>query len=344
MPPSVPAERGDRPLILVMGLMQRTGTELLRALLLAHPACANPWPGTGNEDWLVSESGHLVSYARAVASRWKPDLRPGAETELLGALGSGLVARLGALADTSGDGPPGRTPVIKTPSVRGIGRVPVLFPTARCVVVVRDARDAVESAVRTFGWSHAGAMRRWAAGARELLELGDPFDSGPDRWWTVVRFEDLASDAPSVVPGILRFCGLDPGAYDEAAYRQPVRGSSDLRLTEGDVDWRPRQLPEGFRPTGRWASWGPAERARFRAVVGDLNRRLGYGELPGTEPVLTRLGARLDAAVRPRLAGAADALSPLAPALRRRVDERRRRAAIRGVASRRSGAGGPGVT
>jgi hypothetical protein len=258
----------DRP-ILVLGVCQRTGTNFLAQLLLRHADTGSPKPVW--EHFLLEEAQRLVDYADGTRRHWAPgwaDLDP-IRDDLLQHLGGGLLRFLADRCDEP-------RVVAKCPSVVNLSLAPRLFRDADLVLLVRDGRSVTESMVNGFGWSHERAMRRWAAGARELLEFTRSKTAADERVrFTVVRYEDLVAPGGTTLDETLAFAGLDPARYDrEAADTLPVYGSSFAR--EGEVTWKAMERPPDFDPATRFAHWDPQLRARFDWVGGELLEAFGY--------------------------------------------------------------------
>jgi hypothetical protein len=162
----VESEPPDRRPIFILGLMQRTGTVFLSDLLALHPDCALPAPLW--EDFLLAQADELIRYADVLIAGWGTNLSlpPDQIPDPLPALGSGLVSMLSGMAG-------GKRLITKTPSVRNLEFFFRLFPTAHLVILVRDGRAVVESAVRSWGLSYGLTMRRWAGAARKVLECDE---------------------------------------------------------------------------------------------------------------------------------------------------------------------------
>ncbi len=163
----------------------------------------------------------------------------------------------------------------KTPSVKGLAHFMSWFPESHAVVLVRDGRDVVESAVRTFGWSYERAMAVWVEGAEAVRTFEtDPRLRGAR--YVRVRYEDLLSDPALTVRGLLEAVDADPEVYDFAALEQlPVRGSSVETGGRPTVHWDPVPRPPDFA-RGRWGHWDRRRRLRFDWLAGDLLDHFGY--------------------------------------------------------------------
>lgn len=254
--------------IFILGLTRRTGTNYLWDLLARHPATVIRVPIY--EDFLLHHADRLVAYADAVAAEWSTDTPMEESRRLLQHLARGLVSFLGA--ESAGEG---TRVVTKSPTIRNLPLIFTLFPGAAPLVLVRDGRSVVESAVRSFGISYAEATHTWALAARALLEFMAMGESGR---YLIVHYEKLLTDLEAELWRILEFCDLDPRAYDfEAARRTPLRGSSTDRGTGVELHWRPVPRPDDFKGLVRWEGWDEERHRRFNAVAGEELMRLGYG-------------------------------------------------------------------
>jgi len=270
--PDAPPPR-PRP-VLILGILPRSGTNFLHRLLCLHPDCqpARPW-----EDFLVYQAPLLEAYAHAVTAEWHPEtarrlagLIDDPPTALLRHLGDGL---LGLLADPP---PQARRIVSKTPWVRHLDAVFKLFPDAQLLLLVRDGRAVVESGARGFWWDYRSAMQHWATAAHAILDFQVSHGHLAERF-RVVRYEDLHLNTESTMDGILRFLGLDPGAYDFAAARRcPVLGSSEaLRGGGAGLDHEAEPGPH-FAPLARWREWGDDKLGAFNVIAGSAMLAFGY--------------------------------------------------------------------
>ena len=81
----------------------------------------------------------------------------------------------------------------KSPSVRHLDRFFAFFPRARLLILVRDGRSVVQSAMDTFGWDFERACRAWAEAANTIDRFQQSESARADRW-RIVRYEDLIDD------------------------------------------------------------------------------------------------------------------------------------------------------
>jgi protein-tyrosine sulfotransferase len=268
--------------IFILGVMPRSGTNYLWDLLCSHPDCA-PAREPIHEDLFLQHAHLLEGYASAVQRAWDPawgtftgDL-PG---KLRASLGDGLASFLSVDRQ--------RRLVTKSPSVRNLPLFFSFFPRARLLVLVRDGRSAVQSAMTTFAWDFDTAAHVWAEGAEQIRQFDRAHqDSG--LCYRIIRYEDLVDDVQRTVTGILDFLDLDRDRFDfTAAASMPVRGSSVLfGPGRAGVNWDPVEKDAAFAPKERWREWDPALLQRFEWIAGEQLRHFGYQASPdGPTPVL----------------------------------------------------------
>jgi hypothetical protein len=269
--------------IFVLGLTQRSGTNLLYRALLEHPDCrAARQPG---EDFLLHHGDLLALYVSRVAEHWNPVWNPGGARaeDLARSLGQGLVAHLR---------PEGACTcfVSKTPSARNVGLLNRFVPGARVLVILRDGRDVIESGVRSFGWTYGEGFRRWAAAGEQLLRF---LDGGAPSSVGLIHFEPLVTAPGPELGRALRVCGLDPDRYPyDALAELPVFGSSTHRGGRSELHWEPVARTPDFDPVGRWRGWDEALRLRYDQLCGHVAERLGYPRDSPRSGLLSGLATR----------------------------------------------------
>ncbi len=256
--------------IFILGIMQRSGTNWLRDLLLCHPDC---YGAKIPEDFLVANSHLLQRFGSSLYNswpeKWRPDERVGPKERLHRMLGDALLEFIGQeLPGRNSNGelspPPQRRLVTKTPCVENLEHCFSFFPNSQLIILVRDGRAVVESIVQGFSWDYESAIRHWDRAAQAILRfraLG-----GPALQRTVlVKYEDLYSDPCAELRRVFAFLELAPSRYDfDRALNLPVRGSSL-------VGREPK-----FAPLDRAADWDPWKHERFNHVAGESLEALGY--------------------------------------------------------------------
>jgi hypothetical protein len=260
--------------IFIHGILQRSGTNFLWDLLLLHPDCA-PARDPIREDLFLEHSDHLIAFVDAVRGAWDPiwgtfggDL----PERFYAAMGQGLVSFLRTDLD--------RRLVTKSPSVRHLERFFAFFPSARLLILVRDGRSVVQSAMNTFGWDFDRVCRVWAEAADTIRRFQRAEAARADRW-RLVRYEDLLDDTEGQLRSIFEFLGLDATRYDfEAARSLPVRGSSWFGQQNTRVHWKPVAKNASFAPKERWRAWSEDRLDRFEWLAGEQLRAFDYTAPP----------------------------------------------------------------
>ena len=147
--------------VFIHGILPRSGTNFLWDLLLLHPDCARAREPV-NEDLFLDHSDPSGSVcrrrARSVGSEHGEHLRPRSSRQLVRSIGEGLVSFL--WTDRQ------RRLVSKSPSVAHLERFFTFFPSARLLILVRDGRSVVQSAMDTFALGLRPGLPRVVGGAR----------------------------------------------------------------------------------------------------------------------------------------------------------------------------------
>ena len=163
-----------------------------------------------------------------------------------------------------------------TPDIDVLHRI---FPDAKFLHLVRDGRDVVESAGRS--WRHAPGVywkEQWASGAGAILRFVEGTGrQGRGQSWTLVKYEDLIREPERVVSELLAFLGVDEAAFNWPGLESiPLRGSSVRRGSRDRVHWEAVEKPRDFQPIGRWQHWRWSKRRLFKLLAGRELIRFGY--------------------------------------------------------------------
>jgi len=154
------------------------------------------------------------------------------------------------------------------------------LPDARFVVVVRDPRDVVASALEGRargadefeGWPPRQIAAMWSRYATQALQSTD---ADYTRRLHVVRYEDLVRSPGPAVQKLAAATGLDLSGFDPEATVAP-------ELQSGDRPTRPLHSPlygRALSPKriGRYAQvLTPAQVAAVEAATGPVRAALGY--------------------------------------------------------------------
>ncbi len=251
--------------------MPRSGTNFLWDLVCLHPDCA-PARSPVREDFFLEASDDLIEFTRSARERWDPlwgTFDQALMDRLFSSLGDGLISFLWADRE--------RRLVSKTPSVKHVDRFFDFFPRAKLIILVRDGRSVVQSAMETFGWDFDRAARGWAEAANDIRRFEEQ-QPQEEAGYLIVRYEDLVPNPEAGLIAILRFLDLDETRYDfDAAVRLPVRGSSVyFGRDHRSVHWEPVDKGDDFDPRERWRFWSAEMHDRFEWIAGDELRHFRY--------------------------------------------------------------------
>jgi hypothetical protein len=185
----------------------------------------------------------------------------------------------------------------KTPAyVHCLDEIFAVWPDARVVVLVRDARDVALSITGLpFGPNNPySAARWWSRGIRAGLEAQRRH---PAQVLTV-RYEELVADPPTVVRQVCDHVGL---GYNSEMLA--IEKSARAKVVAARADWFAElATPISAASSGRFRTEMPAQERRIiETVSGDELRELGYEAQDGDTaiPAPRALGYRAhDAALR----------------------------------------------
>jgi sulfotransferase family protein len=261
----------------VLSPSPRCGTTLL-AFVLVRSGCCHfpPQDRIQAEDFFLKHAHLLAEYCDKTSKEWRWFIDDEKEIErrkqlLLRELGEGL---LHFASPNSNDN---QAPfVLKTPHSDNLDLLTLLFPQSQFLFIIRDGRDAAESAARAFQWQpHEYWMSLWAQGVRRLLrfiEKGNETSPG----WKLIRYEELIMEQSPVLADVFDFLGWNSNFTWRDLQSLPVYGSSSSALGEGPFKWEIRPKPENFNPVGRWQLWNEDRKRAFKEIAGEELVRLEY--------------------------------------------------------------------
>jgi sulfotransferase family protein len=263
-----------QPPVFIFGMMQRCGSNFLSDVLLSYPRYQ--LPAMLDEDYVMEHAHLLLQYADKTYSRWKglPWINTPEDCRriLLRSIGNGILELLkGQIAKD-------KCLLAKTPAAYNIDKVFHLFPDAKLLILIRDGRDAVESAARKWPTeSYEFWIKRWVEGARLVLNFMRDFGDLRGKSWKLVKYEDLLERPEAVTADLLSFLELDPADFDWNRMRRlPVHGSSQYRDESGKVIEKALERSSDFNPLGRWRHWGWSRKRMFKKIAGKELIGLGY--------------------------------------------------------------------
>lgn len=257
-------------LILIHGILRRSGTNLLNQILLLHPHCAQPVSKI-RENWFLHYSDSLYEYSEQLFKIWSTPEWKGNEfskSEFYSTIGDAMLAYIGnGIPDISR-----KVLLSKTPSVQHLDRCFQLFPSSKVVIITRDPRDVAASAFATWERPVEQTIRDWNVACKAIYNFERVTSS--DRY-LLLRYEDLIFERETWIRKCLQFLNLEETLFPwQSLSELPVFGSSEEKT------WQVKSRNESFRPIGRWRSL-PADQMNYLAsIASPYSRYLGYSESP----------------------------------------------------------------
>jgi hypothetical protein len=257
-------------IVFILGIAPRSGTNLLRKVLLLNPFIRNA--DVVGEDFLGRHSDHLMKFFDGMEKSWseKWDWSQATSAKqrqrLQESVANSLLAYLGAHSHSSEE-----RIVTATPYPFGWQNLLKLFPDGRIIFLLRDPRDVIESGVIGGFWSYEQGIELLAACAQTVAYAAS------NRRCHTVRYEHLLEDPLSVANGIQDFLSVPRVEVSEGMLHSlPVFGSSTTKV-DGSFEWRVSERQNDFNPIARHKSWGNRIASKYAEKMGDLHTMLGYG-------------------------------------------------------------------
>lgn len=243
--------------LFVVGV-SRSGTTLLKSVLVAHPQ-------VGGSDY---ESTGIFGL-RDIFAYTMGELPP-EEIQALLATSSGRVAFydrvVGRLLERQGKEIFADKLQLRAYRLRYVARH---FPNSRFIHLVRDGRDGYCSAL---GHPNVRQSRSAAAWARYwALSVATPAAVLPTERLYTLRYEDLTAEPEATVRALMGYAGL-PFAPQQVDVSHYARGTQRRRTVHANL-----ARPISARSQGRWRDeLSDADVAAFARYAGDALERFGY--------------------------------------------------------------------
>jgi len=257
------------PAIILLGVWVRSGTGFVSNLLGLHPD-VHRYP---NEMWeipFLENTDSLLTFSDRFLAGYPYNQGKIGEDDLLALFGSAFIAHM--YSHTR----PGARALLTRPGVWFLEYFFTVFPHEHLLLLLRDGRDVVTSALATWpNRSFAEECRRWSASTRAILAFCRLHADSDRRFW-LGRYEDAERDCEGFVTEVFRHLGLDPSVYPfEQALELPVTGSSTFAEVQRGT-WVSRAKTADFSPVGRWQRWSRQERQIFKELAGQALVESGY--------------------------------------------------------------------
>lgn len=291
---------------------ERSGSNLIRSILNAHPQIYAPEPIHLGAFWeRQSDFGDLTEDARWRAllraivdflEEWSGTLHPSLDLrveELWSAVPRRDLAALYEHVYARGLAASGKSRLFIKENHTGqrAGLLLARFPGAQLVYQVRDPRDFLASCkrMRRFKYGSAeGALAVWCADQRAALSLVDRL--GPGQVFSG-RYETLIHEPERHLEGLCRFLGV-PFVDQMLEFHQ----TADAKRAAAHEAWRNLGRPIMRDNSGRYAdTLTPDEIALVEHHAHVLMSRLGYEVVRPPDPAIDGTGLSLPGEGAPHL-------------------------------------------
>ncbi|MEM7208723.1 MAG: sulfotransferase [Pseudomonadota bacterium] len=257
------------PVIFLHGVTTRSGTNYLNALLAKHPKL-DSCPGQVYEFPMLTHLDKFVDFQDIALDDFARNREYIERDDIIVSLGSGLVSYLYELTED------GKIPLLKEPSVRNLRLFPKLFPGQKLLLLIRDGRDVVQSALTSWpGTSFRAASVSWARSAELLLNYNDAYSG--EGGCLLVRYEDLVENTQDEMERVCDFLEIDSTIYREDIDKEiPIIGSSTHSKRGNRVSWKAVEKSDDFKHKNKWSDWNSSKRAKFKSYAGHALIQAGY--------------------------------------------------------------------
>lgn len=200
VPPSLPLPGSSEPIPLFIVGMPRSGTSLVEQMLASHSQVA----AGGELELLAQLEARLPAQLGSQLSY--PECLQAAQADSLAALAQDYLAAIQPIAQGC------RYVTDKLPgNYQRLGLIQCLFPHARIIHTVRDARDTCLSCY----FQNFGHTQRYASNLRDLASVYNAYRALMRHWHATlqlplfdVHYEALVSEPEATLRQLLAFCDL----------------------------------------------------------------------------------------------------------------------------------------
>lgn len=251
--------------------MPRSGTNYLENQLILHSQCFAPGPIW--EDFLVSSTPLLESLRNKLKLHWDSYWFRNTNIDFSHKLGLDIGNGLKNFLLSQINIPDAKYLVTKTPTIRGLEYYLSYFSGSKLIIIIRDGRDVAESGMNSFGWDFVKAIYDWKINSRKIVDF---LNKNPNSAF-LVRFEDLFTTPEETMSEAIEYLELDITNYPfDKLKDMPVSGSSMLKSEKGELNWKPIEKEQNFRPVSRYKSWSAWKKFLFIVIAGGELQAFGY--------------------------------------------------------------------
>jgi len=213
------------------------------------------------------ENAHLLlEYAEKTCIRWKgltwvekPEVwRDTLIRHLTGSILDLLTAQIAN----------GKRILVKTTAAKNINTIFKLFPEAKVVILVRDGRDEVDSAMQLSPHeAYRLWIEQWAEGARSVRNFMQASAGLRGKSWDLVWYEELVEEPGAMVSSLLRFLQMDADTFDWGRIQYTPRARHQ---------WDKDQGARNETQKCAWRKWGWYRKRVFKRIAGEELIKFGY--------------------------------------------------------------------
>lgn len=261
---------GRPPALILHGVTPRSGTVFVSELLALHPDL-HAYPRGTIEFPFLRLTGEMKSLHRKYSAGYPVDPAQVTADDFLALFGSALITHFYTAAPT------GKQLLLKMPGVEHLPDFYTAFPAENLILLIRDGRDVVSSACKSWpAFSFADVCRWWNLSARLILACDARFSGQANYFFT--HYEEAVLDPENLVRRVMHQFGLNEDRYPfDRIQDLPVYGSS-VGKPGKDFQWRIESKQANFKSVGRWTSWSEHQKRIFKRIAGQTLIDAGYSQ------------------------------------------------------------------
>ena len=256
------------PAVMIHGVSSRSGTVYTGELLGLHPDLF-AYPNDMWETPFLELTGDILNLNKKFLRAYRKNAEKLGESDFLPLFGASFLAYLHHFT------PADQRLLVKRPKIDYLPHFFKMFPCENLLLLIRDGRDVVDSAVRSWAkTTFPKVCARWNDGAKMMLAFWRAHRSQNGVYYT--KYEDIFQNPVKFAKEACRCFNLDETRYPfDKINSIPVKGSS-YNKKDGRVSWEATDKAKDFKPIGRWEAWPAKEKDTFKSIAGQSLLEAGY--------------------------------------------------------------------
>ncbi len=252
--------------IFIIGIAGRSGTHFIKQLLRKHPQISNNI--LKREAHFISEINFLDLYVKNVTYYWQKNQKQH-ENKIKNLLKINLANGILNFLPKDNDK---KYFVINTPYTDNLKYFPYYFKNHKLIIITRNAKDLVESGVRSKFWSYEEGLQLWNRSAKRILNLKKNYSN-----FIIIKYEDLFTNPQKELIKIFDYLNLKSQNFPfKDIEKTPVQGSSDAKNNNKNWEYKNIEKPKNFKPLSRAENWSFIRNWRFDWKCGKNANKLNY--------------------------------------------------------------------